>query len=142
MLAPPWGPGVRRFTEESEMVSQRYTPCIEACNRCAAACNHCAASCLREPDVASMARCIALDVDCAAMCLFAAGAMARDSEFARAVCGLCADVCESCADECARHPMDHCRDCAAACRDCAEQCRRMAAAAPNPSPPGARLLAD
>jgi hypothetical protein len=129
--------------EENEMVSPRYTPCIEACHRCAVACNHCAASCLRETDVASMARCIALDVDCAAMCTFAADTMARDSEFARAVCGLCADICESCADECARHPMDHCRDCAAACRDCAEQCRRMAAAPPNPSQPGTpRMLAD
>ena len=125
------------------MAPSPYAACIEACNACAVACDRCAAACLGEDDPQSMARCIALDIDCAAMCAFAAGTMARDSEFARAVCGLCADVCESCADECARHPMDHCRDCAAACRDCAEQCRRMAAAATEPTSPGApRMLAD
>jgi hypothetical protein len=127
------------------MAQPQYSACIEACNRCAEACHHCAASCLREPDVTAMARCIALDIDCAAMCQLAAGAMARDSESARSVCALCADICESCADECARHPMDHCRDCAAACRHCAEACRRMAAQGSGGTTPlGApkRMLAD
>ncbi len=42
--------------------------CIEACNTCAVECEHCATECLREQDVQSMARCIALDRDCAKVC--------------------------------------------------------------------------
>ncbi len=43
-----------------------YTSCIEACLSCATACNQCFAACLKEVDVKMMARCIALDADCAA----------------------------------------------------------------------------
>lgn len=74
-----------------------------------------------------MARCIALDADCAAICRLAAGYMARGSELARQICQQCAQVCEACADECARHRMDHCQACAEACRRCAQECRAMAA---------------
>lgn len=100
--------------------------CIDACNACADACDHCATACLQELDVKPMARCIALDMDCAALCRLAAGAMARDSEFAKRICSLCALVCDACGEECGRHEHGHCRDCAAACVRCAEACRRMA----------------
>ncbi len=107
-----------------------FESCIDACHQCANACDHCAVSCLAEPDVARMARCIALDVDCAQLCRLAAGFMARGSESAAAVCRACADACDACADECSTHPMQHRQDCALACRRCADECRRMAAAAP------------
>jgi hypothetical protein len=102
-----------------------FDSCIEACNACADACDACASACLQEDDVKMMARCIALDVDCAAICRLAAGFMARGSEHARALCRACAEVCQACADECARHPHEHCRRCAEACRRCAEECRAM-----------------
>lgn len=73
-----------------------------------------------------MARCIKLDMDCAQICRMAASYMARRSEFAQALCRLCADACQACGDECAKHQMDHCQRCAEACRRCAEECRRMA----------------
>lgn len=104
-----------------------YQTCIEACNTCADACDHCATACLQEQDVKAMARCIALDIDCAAICRLAAGAMARGSEMAKMICKVCADICEACGKECAKFDMDHCRECAEACRRCAEECRRMAA---------------
>jgi hypothetical protein len=107
------------------MAHQQYASCIEACNQCAVACHHCATACLQEPDVKMMARCIALDIDCAAICELAAGAMARGSENAQAICALCADICEACGEECAKHSMDHCQQCAQACRRCADECRRM-----------------
>ena len=81
---------------------------------------------LKEPDVKMMARCIALDMDCAAVCQFAAAAMSRGSEFAKAICALCADICQACGDECARHKPEHCQACAKACKDCAAACRAMA----------------
>ena len=108
------------------MTHQQYRACIDACNQCVSACNHCAVSCLREDDPKPMARCIALDIDCAAFCQLAAAAMARDSEKAGAICALCADICQTCSDECTKHPMDHCKACAEACRLCAEACRGMA----------------
>lgn len=109
------------------MPHQQFQSCIEACNACAVACEHCAASCLKEQDVKMMARCIALDLDCAQICRTAAAFMARGSEYAKAICRLCADICEACGAECAKHPADHCQECAAACRSCAQECRRMAA---------------
>ena len=99
--------------------------CLDACNACADACDHCAASCLHEPDVRAMARCIALDMDCAAACRFAAGALARDSELANTICAMCAMVCHACAAQCETHPMEHCQACAKACRECAAACDRM-----------------
>lgn len=107
------------------MAHQPFESCLEACNQCAAACHRCVTACLQEPDPRSMARCIALDLDCAAICELAAGVIARASEHAQAVCSLCADICESCGEECARHPLDQCRQCAEQCRHCAEECRRM-----------------
>lgn len=73
-----------------------------------------------------LARCIALDIDCAAICQLAAAAMARGSECAQQICALCADICEACGDECAKHTaMQHCQACAQACQRCADECRRM-----------------
>jgi hypothetical protein len=102
--------------------------CIDACNACADACDHCASACLEEDASERLARCIALDIDCAAICRVAAGYMARGSELAGELCAASAVVCERCAEECAQHThMGHCRVCAEACRRCAKECRRMAA---------------
>ena len=114
---------------EDIMAHENFQECIDACDACAVACDHCATACLGEDDVKMMARCIALDMDCAQICRLASALMARGSEFAGALCRLCADVCQACGDECAKHEADHCRECAAACRRCAEVCRKMAAAA-------------
>ena len=108
------------------MEPSRYAACIRACNDCADACDHCAAACLAEEDPGAMARCIALDMDCAAICRLAAGFMARESENAEALCALCSEICEACFGECATHDMDHCKACAEACRRCADECARMA----------------
>jgi hypothetical protein len=110
------------------MENSVHRACIEACNACADACDHCAAACLQEQDVKSMARCIARDMDCAAICRAAAGFMARDSPFAGPACELCAQICQACGEECSKHPMDHCQACAKACLRCADECRRMLAA--------------
>ena len=107
------------------MAHQEFQRCIEACNECAVACSHCATACLHESDVRAMARCIALDLECADICRLAAASMARGDEHARGICTVCAEICQACGDECARHPMDHCRACAESCRRCAEECRRM-----------------
>ena len=103
-----------------------YMSCIDACRSCATACHQCFAECLKEEDVKMMARCIALDADCAAACSLAADVMARRSEYAEAICALCAQICKACGDECARHEAEHCKACAAACHKCAQECAAMA----------------
>lgn len=111
------------------MNSQKFNACIEACNACAVACNHCASSCLRKEDVKMMTRSIALDIDCAQVCMLAAAAMARSSEHADAICALCADICEACGAEYSKHVghgMEYCQACAKACLACAKECRQMA----------------
>jgi hypothetical protein len=110
------------------MGNQQFQSCIEACYACAMACDNCAASCLQEEDVKTMARCIALDMDCAQICRMAASLMARGSNFADAVCKMCAEVCQACGDECGKHQTIHCQECAQACHRCAGECRKMAAA--------------
>jgi hypothetical protein len=100
--------------------------CLEACNQCAIACSQCWSACLEEVDVKAMTRCIALDVECAETCRFAAAVMARGSERIATICQLCAEICDLCAVECAKHAHDHCRRCAEACRTCAAECRQMA----------------
>jgi hypothetical protein len=74
-------------------VLRRYAECIATCNACAVACQHCASLCLQEPDVKMMARCIALDFDCAELCSVSVALMAGGSELAPALCAVCARAC-------------------------------------------------
>ena len=77
-----------------------------------------------------MAKCIALDIDCAQLCALASALMARDSTCAKALCAVCADACQACGEECGKHHhMAHCQACAEACRACAAACRQMASTA-------------
>lgn len=109
------------------MAHQSHNSCIQACNDCADTCDHCATACLSESNVSAMAKCIALDIDCAAICRLAAGYMARGSQLAKEICKACASVCQACAEECAKHEHEHCKECAEACRRCAQECMKMAA---------------
>ena len=113
------------------MAHEQFATCIEACAECADACDHCSTACLQEPDPKPMARCVALDIDCAAICRLATAYMSRGSEFAGSLCTLCAEICEACGEECAKHAMKHCQDCAEACKRCARECRAMAKSAPK-----------
>ncbi|GAA4373556.1 four-helix bundle copper-binding protein [Hymenobacter koreensis] len=99
---------------------------LQALNDCVAACEHCATACLQESHVQMMARCIALDRDCADVCALTARLLARGSEHARHLMRECAEICKACGDECAQHQHQHCQECAAACRRCEEACRAAA----------------
>ncbi len=67
---------------------------IEACQRCAIACEKCLTAMI---DVESDNDCPHCCRECIDICLLCAQAMARESRFSEAICGLCADVCEWCA---------------------------------------------
>lgn len=104
-----------------------YRACIDACLACASICDHCAMSCTTENDIHMMARCIQLDMECAAICYTVAKLMSLDSDKAGAICNICAAICEACGNECSLHDNEHCRRCADACKVCVEQCKKMAA---------------
>jgi hypothetical protein len=72
-----------------------------------------------------MARCIRLDMECAATCYAAAQLMSMGSSYAIQLCSVCADICEACAAECGKHSNAHCQECAEVCKQCADTCRKM-----------------
>jgi hypothetical protein len=72
-----------------------------------------------------MAKCIQLDMECAAICYASAQLMSMGSEKAKDACRICADICDACAMECAQHHTEHCRECAEECKECAQLCRAM-----------------
>jgi hypothetical protein len=109
-------------------MNHTYETCIEACLACAAACDYCASACLKEMKVEEMAKCIQLDMECAALCRASSQLMCLGSEHANVICQLCADICNACAQECNKHKVDHCKRCASICISCAEECAVMAAA--------------
>jgi hypothetical protein len=80
-----------------------------------------------EDDVKMMAKCIQLDMECAAICYATAQVMSMGGMQAKQLCKICADICEACATECSNHHTEHCSECATACKNCAEECRKMAA---------------
>lgn len=106
-------------------LTNKYQKCIDACKKCAQACDECMTLCLNEADVAARKNCIGVLIDCAAICSLAGCSMARDSQFAKAICNLCATVCDECAKECAMFKDDHCVKCADECRACASECKMM-----------------
>ncbi|HEY1022517.1 MAG TPA: four-helix bundle copper-binding protein, partial [Flavisolibacter sp.] len=77
----------------------------------------------QEEDVKMMARCIQLDMECAAICYAAAQLMRLGSEKATDICRICADLCEKCGNECGKHQTEHCQECAQACQRCADACK-------------------
>lgn len=108
------------------MSHEKFQSCIDSCANCAVECNHCANACLNEGDVKMLSKCIQLNHECAAMCLFAVDIMSKGGSFATQICELCAEVCEACAKECEKHShMEHCKKCAEVCNQCAEECRSM-----------------
>jgi hypothetical protein len=110
------------------MINENIKSCINACDNCAVECTDCATECLKEQNIQMLAKCIKLDVECAAICRSASEVLSMNSVYAKDICHICADVCNKCAVECekhAAHGMEHCRRCAEACRSCAEVCLSM-----------------
>lgn len=103
---------------------EKYQDLISKLLECALACENCATQCLKEDDVKMMSRCIALDRDCADICLQGARLLQRESAIALQYLLLCEEVCRACAEECKKHEHEHCKSCAEACMACAELCHQ------------------
>lgn len=105
--------------------------CINACYDCAQTCTSCADACLAEGDMASLTRCIRLNLDCADICAATGRVLTRitasEPLVARRQLEACVEICRMCAEECERHASmhEHCRICAEACRACERACREV-----------------
>ena len=110
--------------------------CIEACADCSQACTQCADDCLSEQgELATLAKCIRLNLDCADVCAATGRVLSRQTEYdanvTRAIVTACAAACKACGDECAQHGehgMEHCTVCAEQCRRCEQVCQELLAA--------------
>jgi uncharacterized protein DUF326 len=107
---------------------------IDALSDCAQACTACADDCLSEQQVAELAKCIRLNLDCADICTTTLRVASRqtdyDANLTRPQLQACVAACTSCGDECQRHAQmhEHCRVCAEACRRCEQACSQLLAA--------------
>ena len=106
-----------------------YATGIRACSACAVACDACTEACRQAADPQPLRQCIERCHDCADVCRLTALLMARESEWATTLCGLCARLCLACAEECARHPLPQCQECAQTCQHCADECEALGEAA-------------
>jgi Domain of Unknown Function (DUF326) len=116
------------FPRAFEVDADVLAAAIDALGDCTRACNADNAADLTEPDLAEMATCIRLCLDCVDVCTATAGVLGRltvsDSAVTLPLLEACIAVCQSCGDECERHAhMPHCRVCAEACRRCEQACR-------------------
>jgi hypothetical protein len=103
---------------------------IDALSDCVQACNADNAGDLAEDNVAEMATCIRLCLDCVDVCAATAAVIGRQASYnasvTRPLLEACVATCGSCAAECERHAhMAHCRVCAEACRRCEGACREL-----------------
>lgn len=107
--------------------------CIRACAECNQTCTMCADACLAEDEPKLLARCIRLNLDCAAICSLTAGVVSRQlspsAALVSSVLDACRVACKECAVECERHQAmhEHCRICAESCRRCERACAELAA---------------
>lgn len=104
------------------MENHDHSALIKKLFDCVLACENCATACLHEDDVKDMARCIALDRDCADICAQAARLLQRNSAIGHQYLVICEEICRMCGEECGKHEHDHCKQCAEACMTCADAC--------------------
>jgi hypothetical protein len=109
--------------------SEKLATVIGELNICAQACTACADACLGEKEVASLAGCIRLNLDCADVCTATGAVLSRMTKPSKAlmqsIVQACVTACSQCASECEGHAEmhAHCRICAASCRRCEKACQ-------------------
>ena len=111
--------------------AEQIAAAIDASLRCVQTCTSCADADLAEDDIDEMRACIALCLNCAAVCDVTARLLSRTAHWDQFVVHrllqACVRVCAECADECARHAHHHrhCAICEKVCRDCERACQAL-----------------
>lgn len=107
---------------------------VDALINCSETCTACADACLSEGSVATLTRCISLNLDCADVCATTARVLSRntdtDVEISRTLLKACVVACRESERECARHAEHHghCQICAETCLVCLDNCEQLLAA--------------
>ncbi|ARS38135.1 four-helix bundle copper-binding protein [Pontibacter actiniarum] len=93
--------------------------------QCADECDTCFDACLDNERTDALTKAIRLCRDCAKICRVTASFVASNSEVAKQVVSLCADICKKCAEVCSQDTdiEKETMHCAKICRDCEEACR-------------------
>lgn len=108
-------------------VNEEMQACIQNCLQSSLVCNQMIQHCLQRGGEHADPDHLKLLQDCAEICTVSAHFMARESEYHRLSCGLCAEVCEACAKDCDSFDNDEMMaSCASVCRHCAASCEKMA----------------
>lgn len=106
-----------------DMVKPNYRDCIKVCQECALACEMCLEAMIGEDSSNDCPLCC---YECLQACQQCVSAMARNSQYAKDYCRLCANICDWCAIECGQHQdMEVCQKCALSCYECAKECWKM-----------------
>jgi hypothetical protein len=101
---------------------------IDACLSCLQSCTSCADADLAEEDLAELATCIALCLNCADVCDVTARLLSRPAHWQRFVIyrllAACVRTCTESAEECHKHAHHHrhCAICEQVCRECIRAC--------------------
>ena len=125
---------LRTYPRDFNVDLQLLARTVEALEDCANTCNQCADACLSEERLEPLAKCIRLNLDCAAICSAVSSILSRQTEYdanvTRPALEACIAACHSCGDECASHAehMEHCRVCADVCRTCEQACQDLLSA--------------
>jgi hypothetical protein len=102
----------------------QHSDLIKQLLNCAIICEMCKTACLSEKEVTMMKGCIALDIDCADICILTARLLQRNSPVGHHLLTSCEEICRLCAEECKKHNhIQHCKECADACQKCADACK-------------------
>lgn len=116
--------------KSAQIDAEQYARAAIDFGNCGITTTVCADACLSEPHVQMLAKCIALNLDCADSCATTARTVSRigfaDKAVLRTQLEACREACRACAEECERHEdMEHCRVCAQMCRSCEQMCTKM-----------------
>ena len=81
----------------------------------------------KKRNVEEMAKCIQLDMECAALCGASSQLMCLAANMPMLFVNSVQTFARPGAQECNKHKVDHCKRCASICISCAEECAVMAA---------------
>ncbi|WP_235867365.1 four-helix bundle copper-binding protein [Priestia abyssalis] len=101
---------------------------LQMVQNCEATCEYTRNEILKMEDIQSRQKQLKLLSDCANICTLTAQYVASQSQFAKSLASLCAQVCEACGNHCLNHSDKVSEACGQICLNCAHECREFAGA--------------
>ncbi|HWO98058.1 MAG TPA: four-helix bundle copper-binding protein [Bacillus sp. (in: firmicutes)] len=99
---------------------------LQIAQNCEATCEYTKNEILKMEDIQSRQEQLKLLSDCANICTLTAKYIASQSQFAKSLASLCAQVCETCGNHCLKYSDKLSQACGQICFNCAQECRDFA----------------